>query len=113
MVTSDFDSIVSEINRRSKDYEIGNLAQIRKYLKGKTRLPIDIFPKPTTFNEYAFHYGGRQELQFNMGMGMVLFLAPEDADGAIGALVDAFPEGAPRVIGEVVAWNGSGPQVRL
>ena len=50
---------------------------------------------------------------FNMGVGMVLFLAPEDADRAIGALVDAFPEGAPRVIGEVVAWNGSGPRVRL
>ena len=48
-----------------------------------------------------------------MGVGMVLFLAAEDADRAIGALVDAFPEGAPRVIGEVVAWDGSGPQVRL
>jgi phosphoribosylamine--glycine ligase / phosphoribosylformylglycinamidine cyclo-ligase len=50
---------------------------------------------------------------FNMGVGMVLFLAPEDADRTIGALVETFPEGAPCVIGEVVAWDGSGPQVRL
>ena len=50
---------------------------------------------------------------FNMGMGMVLFLAAEDVNQAIDALADEFPEGPPRVIGEVVAWNGSGQQVRL
>lgn len=50
---------------------------------------------------------------FNMGMGMVLFLAPDDADRAVEALRDAFPEGPPRAIGEVIAWDGSGPQVRL
>jgi phosphoribosylformylglycinamidine cyclo-ligase len=50
---------------------------------------------------------------FNMGMGMVLFLSPDDAARAIDALSDAFPEGPPRVIGEVIAWDGEGPQVRL
>jgi phosphoribosylformylglycinamidine cyclo-ligase len=50
---------------------------------------------------------------FNMGMGMVLFLAPEDAGRAIDALADAFPEGLPRVIGETIAWDGSGEQVKL
>jgi phosphoribosylformylglycinamidine cyclo-ligase len=50
---------------------------------------------------------------FNMGMGMVLFLSPDDAARAIAALSDAFPEGPPRVIGEVIAWDGEGPQVRL
>jgi len=50
---------------------------------------------------------------FNMGMGMVLFLAPGDADRAIAALADAFPEGPPRAIGEVIAWDGSGDRVRL
>jgi phosphoribosylamine--glycine ligase/phosphoribosylformylglycinamidine cyclo-ligase len=50
---------------------------------------------------------------FNMGIGMVLFLSPDDAARAIDALSDAFPEGPPRVIGEVIAWDGEGPQVRL
>jgi phosphoribosylformylglycinamidine cyclo-ligase len=50
---------------------------------------------------------------FNMGMGMVLFLAHEDVDAAIRALAGAFPEGPPVVIGEVTAWDGSGEQVRL
>jgi phosphoribosylamine--glycine ligase/phosphoribosylformylglycinamidine cyclo-ligase len=50
---------------------------------------------------------------FNMGMGMVLFLSPDDAARAIDALADAFPEGPPRVIGEVVAWDGEGPQVKM
>jgi phosphoribosylamine--glycine ligase/phosphoribosylformylglycinamidine cyclo-ligase len=50
---------------------------------------------------------------FNMGMGMVLFLAREDVGAAIRALADAFPEGPPVVIGEVTAWDGSGEQVRL
>ncbi len=50
---------------------------------------------------------------FNMGMGMVLFLSPDDAGRAIDVLADAFPEGPPVVIGKVVPWDGSGPQVRL
>ena len=50
---------------------------------------------------------------FNMGMGMVLFLAPEDADPVIRALEDAFPEGPPVVIGEVTAWDGTGERVKL
>jgi phosphoribosylformylglycinamidine cyclo-ligase len=50
---------------------------------------------------------------FNMGMGMVLLLAPEDVDATIRALDDAFPEGPPVVIGEVTAWDGTGEQVVL
>ena len=50
---------------------------------------------------------------FNMGMGMVLLLSPEDVEAAIRALDGAFPEGPPVVIGEVVAWDGTGEQVQL
>jgi len=50
---------------------------------------------------------------FNMGMGMVLFLARDEADRAVKALASTFPEGKPRVIGEVTAWDGNGPQVTL
>lgn len=68
MAARDFLSIVSEINLRAKTHAIGGLAEIRKDLKGKRQLPQDIFPKSTTFEHYAFHYGGRKELQFNIGM---------------------------------------------
>jgi phosphoribosylformylglycinamidine cyclo-ligase len=50
---------------------------------------------------------------FNMGMGLVLVLSPEDATAALHALADAFPEGPPAVIGEVTAWDGTGDQIRL
>jgi len=50
---------------------------------------------------------------FNMGMGMVLFLAPEDVDPTIRALHETFPEGPPVVIGEVIEWDGTGEQVVL
>jgi phosphoribosylformylglycinamidine cyclo-ligase len=50
---------------------------------------------------------------FNMGIGMVLILEPEDGERAVGALQGAFPEGPPKVIGEVAAWDGTGPQVWL
>lgn len=68
MVARNFRSIVSDINVKSKTHAIGDLAGIRKELKGKRQLPRDVFPKPTTFDIYAFHYGGRKELQFNIGM---------------------------------------------
>jgi phosphoribosylformylglycinamidine cyclo-ligase len=45
---------------------------------------------------------------FNMGIGLVLMLAPEEAGPALAAL-----EGDAAVIGRVVAWDGDGPRVRL
>lgn len=61
--------IVSEINSRAKNYEIGNLQEIRKELKEMKRQPSQkIFAKSTTSNEWAFHLGGRPELQFNVGL---------------------------------------------
>jgi len=68
MVAKDFKSLVWEINLKAKTHPIGGLSGIRKDLKGKRQLPRDIFPKSTTFDTYAFHYGGRKELQFNIGM---------------------------------------------
>ncbi len=61
-------SIVQEIERRAEAHEIGRLQEIRKELKGKKQLPSSIF-HPNTIKEkdgYAFHYGGRTELQFNV-----------------------------------------------
>lgn len=65
-------SIVQEIDRRAEAREIGRLQEIRQELKGLARLPCHgIFHSQTIFEEgggsYAFHYGGRKELQFNIG----------------------------------------------
>lgn len=63
-----FHSIVAQVNLKAKTHAIGGLAALRAKIKGKARLPQDVFPKSTTFDTYAFHYGGRKELQFNIGM---------------------------------------------
>jgi hypothetical protein len=62
-------SIIDEVNFRSKTHPIGKLQQLRKDLKTLRRLPSpNIFPKSTTFERWAFHFGGRPELQFNIGI---------------------------------------------
>jgi hypothetical protein len=63
-------AIVHEIERKGETREIGHLQEIRKELKSKTRLPHDrIFHRRSIFEAdgYAYHYGGRTELQFNVG----------------------------------------------
>ena len=50
---------------------------------------------------------------FNMGIGMVVILAPRDVDSAIQALGKEFPEGPPVVIGQVATWDGTGHQVQM
>lgn len=62
--------LVAEIERRAVTREIGRLQEIRKALKGKLRLPWHGIFHQDTIREndgYAFHYGGRTELQFNVG----------------------------------------------
>ena len=63
-------AIVAEIEKRAQGREIGNLQEIRKSLKGLSRIAAtSIFAPKTTFGEeYAYHYGGRTELQFNVGV---------------------------------------------
>ncbi len=60
-------SIAREINLRAKTHSIGTLPEIRKDLKQLNRLPKDIFTPQTTFDTYAYHHGGRTEIQFNIG----------------------------------------------
>ncbi|RLC67465.1 MAG: hypothetical protein DRI48_02235 [Chloroflexi bacterium] len=43
---------------------------------------------------------------FNMGIGLVLLVAPDEAERALEALA-----GEARVIGQAVPWDGSGPRV--
>lgn len=78
--------IAERINNLAKSYKIGQLQEIRKKLKGLDRRPgSSIFSNMTVSDEseWAFHHGGRRELQFNIGFekeglryGVALSLEP-------------------------------------
>ncbi len=62
-------NIAEEINNLSKNYDIGELQNIRKKLHRAQKLASkNIFDKRTISDNWAFHYGGRKELQFNIGL---------------------------------------------
>lgn len=59
--------ITDAIERKAADFEFGRLQDIRQRLKGLKRRSRTIFKPATIHPNYAFHYGGRTELQFNIG----------------------------------------------
>lgn len=62
----------NELNTASADFEVGRLQYLRKNLHGLYRRPSSgIFSKRTIHKKYAFHDGGRSELQFNIGKEVV------------------------------------------
>lgn len=64
----DIHTIAAELNARSRAHPIGALQEIRASLRGLSRKPgHNIFSPQTTKNDWAFHHGGRSELQFNIG----------------------------------------------
>jgi len=70
MTAVDIPSIAAELNARSTSHPIGQLQKIRQNLKKLERLPgKDIFRvgSKTVVSDWACHYGGRTELQFNIG----------------------------------------------
>lgn len=68
-VSFDIGSIARALNARAASHAIGQLQAIRKELKGLSRQPTsDIFTSQTIHPHYAFHHGGRTELQFNIGL---------------------------------------------
>jgi hypothetical protein len=69
MSNENLDLIASEINLRAENHQIGKLQDIRKELKRLEQRPTKkIFSEMTISNEWAFHHGGRRELQFNIGI---------------------------------------------
>jgi hypothetical protein len=61
--------IAQELNTQAPQYLIGELQSLRKQLKGLARTPgSKIFTNQTISEQYAFHHGGRTELQFNIGI---------------------------------------------
>lgn len=67
--------LTKELNEKASEYEIGNLQEIRKEIKGLKRRPgSKIFREDDSiFENYAFHHGGRKEIQFNIGFENDLF----------------------------------------
>jgi len=64
----DIRSIANKLNELAPPHPIGKLQDIRTQLKKLNRRPGDkIFSTQTTFQDWAFHHGGRTELQFNIG----------------------------------------------
>jgi hypothetical protein len=67
-----FRNTVDELNARAVNFDIGALQLIRKETKGHKRLPTrKIFAENSIFGDYAYHSGGRTELQFNVGLELI------------------------------------------
>ncbi len=67
-MTINIPNIANELNKLASAHPIGKLQEIRKKLKGLKRRPGNkIFSVQTTNKAWAFHHGGRKELQFNIG----------------------------------------------
>lgn len=65
---TDIRTIANELNAKAEQYQIGGLQELRKELKGLARRPGSaLFSDQTVFDDYAFHHGGRSELQFKIG----------------------------------------------
>lgn len=61
-------TLVKRINKVARGYAVGRLQQLRAELHGKRITTSTIFSTTTVFPpRYAFHHGGRKELQFNVG----------------------------------------------
>ena len=62
--------IAHGINDKSKEYQFGRFQELRKEIKGLSRIASStIFTNQTISEEgWAFHYGGRKEIQFNIGI---------------------------------------------
>src|SRR5438445_6824401 len=65
-------TLAEQINQAAVNYRVGGLQELRAKLHGKRPRTRKIFSATTIFingkHEYAFHDGGRTELQFNIGV---------------------------------------------
>jgi hypothetical protein len=63
----DLRKYAQELNDAARSHPIGALQEIRAELHGKQRTGRTIFSGQTITKTWAFHHGGRSELQFNIG----------------------------------------------
>jgi len=59
--------IAEQLNNLADNYKIGDLQNIRKKIKGKSPGGNIFRDSSISDDGWAFHYGGRTELQFNIG----------------------------------------------
>lgn len=60
-------SVAKRINEMAKNYKMSSFQKLRQGIKKFSKTPSKlIFAKQTTFGSYAYHYGGRTELQYNI-----------------------------------------------
>src|SRR5437588_10359624 len=66
----DISTLAEQINASANAYRVGELQEFRAKLHGKTARTKKLFTASTIFpdEEYAYHDGGRTELQFNIGI---------------------------------------------
>ena len=67
MTKLDLRTFANELNETARSHPIGALQEIRAKLHGKRRAGHTIFTAQEIRDEWAFHHGGRTELQFNIG----------------------------------------------
>ncbi|MFS2139168.1 hypothetical protein [Duganella sp. Dugasp56] len=61
--------IADQINSLALHYRVGSLQKDRKRIGKLSRLPSKVlFDQRTVFEDWGWHYGGRKELQFNIGL---------------------------------------------
>ncbi len=60
--------IAEKLNEKSKEYKIGKLQWIRKDFYKKSPSTYKLFSDRSILKDYAFHSGGRTEIQFNVGI---------------------------------------------
>jgi hypothetical protein len=61
-------AIADEINAAAENYQMGQFQELRRQIHGSARATGHrIFTEKTTREDWAFHLGGRTELQFNIG----------------------------------------------
>lgn len=61
--------VAVRLNKLSKDFDISKLQYIRKNIKNMKSAPLtyEIFSNKSIIDHYAFHSGGRNEIQINIG----------------------------------------------
>lgn len=63
------ESVIKQLQERADSHAIGNLQDLRKDLKGLKHRPAkNTFTSMFTSEDWAYHLGGRTELQFNLGV---------------------------------------------
>jgi hypothetical protein len=66
-MVAEIKTIAEKLNYLASDYEIGKFQDIRKEIKGlKKKHSSYLFSSMTIFEDYAFHDGGRTEIQYNI-----------------------------------------------